>query len=139
MPTPARQAHSMPNSAAAVIAELAGLFGKRLATDAAAREAHGRDESYHPVLPPDAVVYAESTEEVAAVVRCCAAHGVPVIPFGVGTSLEGGVGALTGGISIDLDYPIHRYFLWAKHLELRLGAGTAQLDRLGIEYEADES
>ncbi|MCA8908909.1 MAG: FAD-binding protein [Rhodospirillaceae bacterium] len=92
----------MPNSAAAVIAELAGLFGKRLATDAAAREAHGRDESYHPVLPPDAVVYAESTEEVAAVVRCCAAHGVPVIPFGVGTSLEGGVGALTGGISIDL-------------------------------------
>ncbi len=63
---------------------------------------HGRDESVHTPQPPDAVVMAESTAEVATVVRLCAQHGVPVIPYGVGSSVEGHVLAPQGGISLDL-------------------------------------
>ncbi len=85
-----------------VIDALRERFGERLSTSAAVREQHGKDESYHTPHAPDAVVFAHSTEEVAAIVRLCAAHKVPVIPFGTGTSLEGHVAALEGGISIDL-------------------------------------
>ncbi|MCW2248932.1 D-lactate dehydrogenase (cytochrome) [Azospirillum fermentarium] len=84
------------------LAELRALLGNRLSTAAAVREHHGKDESYHPILPPDAVAFAESTEEVSAVVKVCAKHRIPIIPFGTGTSLEGGVGALRGGVCIDV-------------------------------------
>ena len=86
----------------ALIAALRQRFGDRLSTAAAVREHHGKDASYHPAAPPDAVVFARSTEEVAETVRLCAAERVPVIPFGTGTSLEGHVAALEGGVSIDL-------------------------------------
>ena len=86
----------------ALIAELRSLLGERLSTAAAVREHHGKDESYHPVHPPDAVAFVQSTEEVAAVVSACARHDTPVIPFGTGTSLEGGVAALRGGVCIDM-------------------------------------
>jgi D-lactate dehydrogenase (cytochrome) len=94
----------MPDPAAlsAVIETLRPLLGDRLTTSAAVREQHGRDESYHDPMPPDAVAFAESTEEVAAIVKACAAHRVPVIPFGTGTSLEGHVAALQGGICLDV-------------------------------------
>ncbi|ROR32424.1 FAD-binding oxidoreductase [Inmirania thermothiophila] len=85
-----------------VIERLRDRFGRRLSTAAAVREQHGRDESWHPPAPPDAVVFARSTEEVAAVVAACAEHRVPLIPFGAGTSLEGHVAALHGGICLDL-------------------------------------
>ena len=81
---------------AALIAELRSLLGERLSTAAAVREHHGKDESYHPVDPPDAVAFVQGTEEVAAVVSACARYNTPVIPFGTGTSLEGGVAALRG-------------------------------------------
>ena len=87
---------------AAVIEGLKARFGDRLSTAAAVREQHGRDESYHLPAPPDAVVFAQSTDEVAEVVRACAAAKVPVIAFGTGTSLEGHVAALQGGVCIDL-------------------------------------
>ncbi len=87
----------------ALIAALTVIVGpERVSTARTVRDQHGKDESYHPAAPPDMVVFAESTEEVAAVVAACAARGVPVIPFGTGTSLEGHVAALKGGVCIDL-------------------------------------
>jgi D-lactate dehydrogenase (cytochrome) len=83
-------------------AALAARFGDRYSVAASVRDHHGRDESPYAPLPPDAVVFAESTDDVAAVVRLAAAHRVPVIPYGVGTSIEGHLLALHGGISIDL-------------------------------------
>ncbi len=85
-----------------LIEELKALLGERLSLSAAVLEQHGHDESYHATVPPDAVAFPRSTEEVAAVMRLAAKHGAPVVPFGTGTSLEGHVAALQGGISIDL-------------------------------------
>ncbi len=87
---------------AAMLAALQARFAERCSVALAVRELHGRDESPIDAPPPEAVVYCESTEEVAAVVRLAAAHAVPVIPYGVGSSLEGHLLAVQGGISIDL-------------------------------------
>ena len=86
----------------AVIRELRQMLGERLSTNAAIRERHGRDESFHAPHAPDAVAFAETTEEVSDIVRICARHATPVIPYGTGTSLEGHVAALHGGVCIDL-------------------------------------
>ncbi len=83
-------------------AELTALLGDRFTTSLPVREHHGKDESYHTPCPPDGVAFANSTEEVSAIVKICAKHKLPVIPFGTGTSLEGGIAALAGGITIDL-------------------------------------
>ncbi|MBK1670344.1 FAD-binding oxidoreductase [Rhodovibrio sodomensis] len=82
--------------------ELADVLGDRLSTAGALLAQHGQDESYHEGQPPEAVAFPESTEEVARLVAICARHGKPVIPFGVGTSLEGHVAALSGGVCLDL-------------------------------------
>ncbi len=86
----------------AVRQSLAGHFGPRFSCGDSTRLQHGRDESIHEPALPDAVVMAESTEEVALAVRLCVEHGVPVIPYGVGSSVEGHVLAPGGGISLDL-------------------------------------
>ena len=85
-----------------VAGELRALLGERVSTAAAVREHHGKDESCLPYAPPDAVVFPHSTAEVRDVVRICRRRRVPMIPFGVGTSLEGHVLAVNGGVSIDL-------------------------------------
>jgi D-lactate dehydrogenase (cytochrome) len=85
-----------------LITALRDQFGDRLSTNAAVLDRHGLDESYHPGMAPDAVVFALSTEEVASIVKLCSAANTPIIPFGTGTSLEGGIAALEGGICIDL-------------------------------------
>ncbi len=77
-------------------------FGVRLNTAVSVREHHGRDESPFPMMLPDAVVYAESTDDVVFVVNQCRTHQVPLIPFGAGSSLEGHLLAIEGGISLDL-------------------------------------
>ncbi len=87
---------------AAMIDALKARFGERCSTALAVREQHGRDESPFDVRPPDAVVFCESTEEVAAAVALADRYAVPVIPFGVGSSLEGHLLAVQGGISIDV-------------------------------------
>ncbi len=87
---------------AAMLDALRARFGDRLSVSAAVCEHHGRDESPFPAMPPDAVVYAHSTEEVAAVMQLCREHGIPLIPYGAGSSLEGHLLAVVGGISLDL-------------------------------------
>ena len=105
-PTPAN--HLMPTLALravpdALIAALKARFGENCSTAQVVREQHGRDESaFTTVPPPAAVVFAEGTQDVADAVALCAQHKVPVIPFGVGSSLEGHLLAVQGGISIDV-------------------------------------
>jgi len=89
-------------TSAAALAELHARFGERFSTNTALRERHGQDESWHKPAAPDAVVFPQSVDEVAAIVRVCADHRTPMIPFGVGTSLEGHVAALQGGVCIDM-------------------------------------
>src|SRR5947199_10299158 len=85
-----------------LLASLRELLGDRLSTSAAVCAHHGKDESYHAPHAPDAVAFAQSTDEVAAIVKLCADHKTPIIPFGTGTSLEGHIAALAGGLCIDL-------------------------------------
>ena len=87
---------------AALMAALQDRFKAQCSTAQAVREQHGRDESVYDVPPPAAVVFAQSTQDVADAVKLAAAHRVPVIPFGVGSSLEGHLLAVQGGISIDV-------------------------------------
>src|SRR5438552_1797627 len=90
-----------PKALAATIAALAARFGNRLVTSQAVREQHGNTTTWIANEPPDAVVFPQSPADVQEIVRICATHGVPVIPFGTGTSLEGHVNAPQGGVSID--------------------------------------
>ena len=83
------------------IASLKDLLMDRLSTGESIREIHGRDEAYSEPALPDAVAFPESTAEVSAIVKICAQHKVPVVPFGIGTSLEGHVIPIHGGISVD--------------------------------------
>lgn len=87
---------------AAMLAALQQRFGARCSTAMAVREQHGRDESPFDAPPPEVVVFCESTEDVADVVKLADQYAVPVIPFGVGSSLEGHLLAVQGGVSIDL-------------------------------------
>jgi D-lactate dehydrogenase (cytochrome) len=92
----------VPGAISAAIAELAASFGNRLVTSRAVREQHANITTWHPVAPPDAVLFPQSGDDVQQAVRICARHRVPVIPFGTGTSLEGHTNAPFGGVSIDL-------------------------------------
>lgn len=91
-----------PDAKERLLATLGERFGNRFSTGLALREQHANTLTWIRCQPPDAVVFAESTAEVAEVVRLCAAARVPVIPFGTGTSLEGHVNAPFGGVSLDL-------------------------------------
>ena len=95
-------AHGPPPHLAAALAALQTMLGDRLSTAHAVREQHGKDISYHPAALPDAVSFAESAEEVAEIVKVCARHAIPIIPFGTGTSLEGHIAAPLGGLSLDV-------------------------------------
>ncbi len=83
-------------------AQLEALLGDRFTRSPGVCAEHGRDISHLDPHSPDAVVFPQSTEEVQAVVKACAAHGTPIVPYGVGTSLEGNIHALRGGVCIDL-------------------------------------
>jgi D-lactate dehydrogenase (cytochrome) len=85
-----------------LVRELKARFGDAVATSPAALEHHGKDESWHAHAAPDAVVYPQSTEDVVEIVKLCASHRVPIIAFGAGTSLEGHVLAIYGGVCIDM-------------------------------------
>jgi D-lactate dehydrogenase (cytochrome) len=86
----------------ALIAELREVFGDRLRLDEPIRLQHGHSEAHFETVPPDAVVFAHSTEEVVTLVKACTEHDVPIIPFGAGTSMEGHTTPVRGGITLDL-------------------------------------
>ena len=99
MPRPEALKRPLPQ---AFVDALVAIFGERFSTKEAVRAHHGRDESAFDPMLPDAVVYAHSTEEVAAAVALCNTHDVPVIAYGTGSSLEGHLLPLHGGISLDV-------------------------------------
>lgn len=90
------------NAVDTILPELTQLFHDRLSLDASVLEQHGHDVSRHDTQAPQAVVYPLTTDEVSATVKLCYENNVPVIPFGTGTAVEGGVVAIFGGVSIDL-------------------------------------
>lgn len=112
--------------APALLAGLQQLFGDRLSLSQAVRAHHGRDESSYDPMPPDAVVFAHSTEEVAAAVALCNSHATPVIAFGTGTSLEGHVLALHGGVTIDLSQMNRVLAIHAEDLTATVQAGVTR-------------
>lgn len=102
------------------------LLGDRFSTSAAVCAHHGKDESYHSPYAPDAVAFAHSTEEVAAIVKLCADHKTPVIAFGTGTSLEGHVAALAGGVCIDMSQMNRILRVNAQDLDATVEAGVTR-------------
>ena len=91
----------MQDTISLALSDLRDLLGDRLSTGQSVREIHGRDEAYSTPALPDAVAFPKSTDEVSAIMKICSAHKVPVVPFGIGTSLEGHVIPIRGGISMD--------------------------------------
>ncbi|OBZ93398.1 2-hydroxy-acid oxidase [Pararhizobium polonicum] len=106
--------------------DLRAIFGDRFSISEALREQHGKGESHHTTAIPDAVVFAETSEEVAQIVRLCAQRGVPVIAFGAGTSLEGHLAAIRGGISIDLSRMNQVLRVSAEDLDCTVQAGVTR-------------
>ena len=109
-----------------MLAALRERFGARCSTAPAVREQHGRDESPFDVPPPDAVVYCESNEDVIDAVRLADRFAVPVIPFGVGSSLEGHLLAVQGGLSLDLSRMNRILSLNAEDLTVTVQAGVTR-------------
>src|SRR5207253_4403852 len=101
VPSPSGSTAS-PRAVEAAADELKQLLGARASDAAAVRDHHSRGESYHRPAPPDIVCFPRSTDEVAAIVRVAARHRLPIVPFGAGTSLEGHVNAIHGGVTIDM-------------------------------------
>jgi D-lactate dehydrogenase (cytochrome) len=123
MPAPALHRQIIDES---LLARLRRLLGDRLTTSTAICAQHGRDESYHPPHAPDAVAFARGTEEVAAIVKLCSDYRTPVIAFGAGTSLEGHVAALAGGICIDLSQMNRILRINAEDLDATVEAGVTR-------------
>ena len=109
-----------------LISELRELLGERLSTSEAVRQQHGKDESFHEVAAPDAVAFANSSEDVAAIVRVCARHKTPVIAYGTGTALEGHVQALYGGVCVDVSRMNEVLEVNAEDLDCRVQPGVTR-------------
>ncbi len=110
----------------AVIDHLRRLLGERLSTAEAVRDHHSHGESWHAPARPDAVAFPTGTDEVAAIVRACAADGVPIVPFGMGSSLEGHVNAVRGGISVDLTRMTRVLRLSPEDMDVTVEAGITR-------------
>ena len=110
----------------AVTQALAARFGNRLVTSLAVRQQHGHTLTWIPNPAPDAVVFPQSTEEVSEIVKLCAAHGIPVIAFGTGTSLEGHVNAPFGGVCIDMSQMKRIIAVHAEDLDVVVEAGVTR-------------
>ncbi len=111
---------------AALIETLEHMLPGRVSITQAVREHHGRDESHFPPALPDAVVFPHTTDEVAAIARACHAAGVPMIPFGAGSSLEGHVLAVRGGVCIDLTQMNRIVALHAEDFDVTVQPGVTR-------------
>jgi D-lactate dehydrogenase (cytochrome) len=111
----------------AAIDDLKRLLGSRASDAASIREQHSHDESYHTPAAPDVVCFPHTTDEVSAIVIISARHQLPVIPFGAGTSLEGHVNAIHGGITIDLREMNKVLRVSAEDLDATVEAGVTRL------------
>jgi len=109
-----------------LITQLRSMLGERVSTSPSVLEQHGRGESWHPSQAPHAVCFARSTEEVADIVRLCAANKTPVIAYGTGTSLEGQVQAVNGGVCIDLSQMNQVLEVNSDDLDCRVQAGVTR-------------
>lgn len=112
--------------ATSLVDDISAIVGDRWSDAEAELAQHAQDESWHPPMPPDLVAYPRSTSEVAAIVRACHAAGVPVVPFGVGTSLEGGIGAEHGGVCLDLSGMDRIMRLSVEDLDVTVEAGVTR-------------
>ena len=123
--------------------ELRRLLGTRATDAAAVRDQHSHDESYHTSAAPDIVCFPETTEEVAAILKISAANRLPVIPFGAGTSLEGHVNAIHGGITVDLRQMNRILRVSAEDMDATVEAGVTRLQlnralrNLGVTFTVD--
>ena len=132
-----------PDIVAELVTRLSGDFGERAVTTQAVREHHSHGEGLADAALPDVVVFPHSNEEVASIVRLCHLARVPVIAFGVGTSLEGHVAALYGGVCVDLSQMNHVLEVNAEDLDCRVQAGVtreqlnAELKGTGLFFPID--
>jgi len=111
---------------AALLADLQQILGERVTTSRGVREHHGKDESYYPYAAPDAVVFPHSTEEVRDIVDVCRRYHTPMIPYGVGTSLEGHILANSGGVCIDMSQMNKILAVHAEDLDAVVQAGVTR-------------
>jgi len=132
-----------PGAVAELVRKLCGDYGERAVTSTAVREHHGHGEGLADSAMPDVVVFPQSNEEVAAIVRLCHLARVPVIAFGVGTSLEGHVAALYGGVCVDLTQMNGVLEVNGEDLDCRVQAGVtreqlnAELKGTGLFFPID--
>ena len=128
---------------AALVADLQNLLGDRCTTNASQIEHHSHGESWHAPGEPDVVVFPQSTDEVSAIVLAAARHGAPVVPFGVGSALEGHVNAIHGGVSIDLSRMNRVLRVSVEDLDATVEAGVTHrqfnkaLDGMGVQFWMD--
>src|SRR3989442_7591968 len=123
-----------PQAVAELVQKLCGDYGERAVTSQSVREHHSHGEGLADSALPDVVVFPHSNDEVAAIVRLCHLARVPVIPFGVGTSLEGHVAALYGGVCVDLTQMNRVLEVNGEDLDCRVQAGVTR-EQLNGELE----
>ena len=116
----------MPSPVDTVIASARTFLGDRMSDNAALREQHSHGEDYQPRAMPDAVAFIERGEEAAKLLQLCYQHGVPVVPFGAGTSLEGHVTPVRGGISVDLSRMTRVIAVNPADMDCRIEAGVTR-------------
>jgi D-lactate dehydrogenase (cytochrome) len=108
------------------LAELRALLGDRVSVSRGVREHHGKDESYYPYALPDAVAYPGSSEEVRDIVNICRRYRLPIIPYGVGTSVEGHILAYSGGVCVDLSKMNAVLAVHAEDMDVTVQAGVTR-------------
>lgn len=118
------------------IRSLRAAFGDRVTTDLEVLNEHAKDSAHHQPQPPDAVVFPASNDEVAKCVRICAEHNCPIIPFGTGTAVEGGVVATRGGVTVDMRRMNQILRLSVPDMDVTVQAGVTRLQL--NQYLADE-